>query len=204
MALTLLVNIPYFSYQQKDEIGSEKAPIMTRTLRDDLMDCLAEELNSDETRKLIDKRIEDMSNDLSIRLEGAVKDDLAVNLAWWVAQMAGDTIKAILEGNEEEMRRCLSCDKRSEDGTYGVYTGRSDGSYWGRKKDDHEWHSVIHGKLFEHGAVALRKKIVDAHRDMLASERIFDLEDQVKSLVAQVNKVTAEKEAMWERVRASA
>lgn len=71
----------------------------------------------------------------------------------------------------------------------------------GLRREDDEWHSVIHGQLFEQGAVRLRKEIVDAHRDLLVNERILDLEDQVRSLVVQVNKANAEKDAMWERVR---
>lgn len=50
----------------------------------------------------------------------------------------------------------------------------------------------------------LRKQIVDAHRDLLVNERILDLEDQVKSLVEQVNKAKAEKEEMWQRYRSVA
>ena len=57
-------------------------------LRDDLLNCLASELNSDDTRKLINKRVDDICSDVSSRLECAVKDDLAVNLAWWVHEMA--------------------------------------------------------------------------------------------------------------------
>jgi hypothetical protein len=57
------------------------------------------------------------------------------------------------------------------------------------------------GALHDHGCIDLRKRIVDAHRELIANERILDLEDQVKSLVAQVNKANAEREAMWERVR---
>lgn len=174
---------------------------MMSMLRDDLMQCLANELNSEETRKLIDKSIDEAAMTLSDRLEWAIKDDMAVNLAWWVQDMATRAVKSILQGNEDELRRYLSCEKRGEDGSYSCFTGRSDGTYWGRQKPDHEWHRVIHGELFESGAVALRKAIVDAHRDLLVNERILDLEDQVKSLVAQVNKANAEKEAMWERVR---
>jgi hypothetical protein len=170
-------------------------------LREELMNCLASELSSDDTRKLIDKRVDDVCADLSSRLECAIKDDMAVHLAWWVDEMAKRAVEAILTGNEEELRRYLSCEKRAEDGSYKCWTGRSDGTYWGRKQEAYEWHPVIHGNLFEQGAVALRKKIVDAHRDLLASERIIDLEDQVKSLVAQVNKANAEKEALYERLR---
>jgi len=39
---------------------------------------------------------------------------------------------------------------------------------------------------------------------LMRDERIRDLEDQVMSLVAQVNKAIAEKEAMWERLRNAA
>jgi len=60
---------------------------------------------------------------------------------------------------------------------------------------------VIRGKLFETGAIELRKQIVDAHAELLKAERILDLEDQLKSLVGQLKKMEAEKNAMWERVR---
>ena len=49
--------------------------------------------------------------------------------------------------------------------------------------------------------IALRAQIVEAHRDLIANERILDLEDQVKCLVLQVNKANQEKEKMWERLR---
>jgi len=88
------------------------------------------------------------------------------------------------------MIRWLSCDKRG-------YTGRSDG--YNTRRSIEEQHPVIHGKLFEQGCVRLRKGIVEAHRDLIASERILDLEDQVRSLVAQNNKLTREKEEMWQR-----
>jgi hypothetical protein len=109
--------------------------------------------------------------------------------------MAQRTVEEMLAGNEEQMRRYLKCES-------GRWNGRSDGDQgWGRQREAHEWHSVIHGRLFEQGAVALRKQIVDAHRDLLVNERILDLEDQVRSLVAQVNKANAATEAMWARVR---
>jgi hypothetical protein len=62
-------------------------------------------------------------------------------------------------------------------------------------------HPIIHGKISENSCVELRRMIVDAHRDLITAERIKDLEDINKSLVAQVNKAEAEKNAMWERVR---
>lgn len=133
------------------------------------------------------KAIKKASDDIIYRIEDDImwrlKDELAPQLTAFVVEMCQKTITALLEGNESEMQRYIQCDKR-------YWTGRGD-----------NFHSVIHGTLFEQGSIALRRKIVDAHRDTLVTERILDLEDQVKSLVAQVNKANREKDAMWERLR---
>jgi hypothetical protein len=170
----------------------------------EMRNALAKSLNegiTDETFKHVHKKLISAAEELESTLLYQIKDDLAPNLAAYAADMAQHAVEMMLAGNEDQMRRYLSCEKRGKDGKYIGWTGRSDVDTSGRKREDHEWHSVIHGELFEQGAVALRKQIVDAHRDLLVNERILDLEDQVKSLVAQVNKANAEKEAMWERVR---
>jgi hypothetical protein len=41
--------------------------------------------------------------------------------------------------------------------------------------------------------------IVEAHRDLITSQRILDLEDQVRSLVAQNNKLERERDDWRER-----
>lgn len=143
-------------------------------------------------KKATDSILYDIESDLMYRL----KDELAPNLVAWVSDMAQRSVEQLLEGNEDQMRRYLSCEKR------GYWNGRSDGDHTGaRQRSVHEWHPVIHGSLFEQGCVALRKKIVDAHRDLLVNERILDLEDQVRALVAQVNKEKVEKERLGERLR---
>ena len=124
--------------------------------------------------------------------------DLADYLVGYVEDMAKRTVESILQGNEQQMRRYLSCDVHG-------YTGRSDwsGAKWFAARKIDEAHPVIHGRLHEHSQLALRRDLVNAHRDLIASERIKDLEDQVKSLVAQVNKANEEKDAMWLRVQAA-
>lgn len=161
------------------------------------------------TKGLTEKAIEGLQKDLRKVADSFeddfmwnLKDNLAHNLTSWVADMAERAVEQMLAGNDDQMRRYLSCDKRGEDGQYICYTGRSDGVCYGRKRNDHEQHPVIHGRLFEQGAVELRKKVAQANEALIRDERILDLEDQVKSLVAQVNKAIAEKEQMWERVRA--
>jgi hypothetical protein len=136
----------------------------------------------DEALAAAKKQITNLCCDLEMDLEYSIKSDLAYNLAGWVNRMAEDAVRAILNGDEELMRSNLSCCEYS-------YTGR-----------DRE-HPVIHGKLFETGAIELRKKIVDAYPELLKNERILDLEDQVKNLVSQVNKAEREKNSMWERLR---
>lgn len=149
---------------------------------------------SEEAMKGFTKKINDLSAEFEDSLLWSLKDNLAYNLAAWTADMAERAVEQMLAGNDDQMRRYLSCDKRGPDGQYIGWTGRSDG--YGNPS-----HSVIHGRLFEQGALELRKKVAQANEALIRDERILDLEDQVKSLVEQVNKANAEKEAMWERLR---
>lgn len=157
---------------------------ITKGLTEDAIERLQKDL-----RKVTDSFEDDFMWNL--------KDNLAHNLTAHVADMAARAVEQMLAGNDDQMRRYLSCDKRGEDGQYIGWTGRSDG--YGNPS-----HSVIHGKLFEQGALALRKQVAEANDALIRDERIRDLEDQVKSLVEQVNKANAEKEEMWQRLRNAA
>ena len=147
-------------------------------MKNELRTKLEETIDSALTEEVlasVSKKVRAAADELSVQLEYNLKSDLAYNLALWVEGMAREAIMAILEGNEDVLRQRLSCRE-------GYYTGRDTN------------HPVIHGKLFEIGALELRKKIVDAHPDLLKNERILDLEDQVKSLVEQVNKLNQAEE----------
>jgi len=54
------------------------------------------------------------------------------------------------------------------------------------------WAHLIHGRLFESGGMALRSKVVEAHRDLLVTERIKDLESQVEGLSLQVRQIESD------------
>lgn len=164
-------------------------------LRDALEQSIEEGL-SEQAMEGFKKKINNLSAEFEDSLLWSLKDNLAYNLASWVADMAERAIEQMLAGNDDQMRRYLSCDKRGEDGQYIGWTGRSDG--YGNPS-----HSVIHGRLFEQGAIELRKKVAQAHEALIRDERIRDLEDQIKSLVAQVNTANAEKERVLERLRAA-
>lgn len=138
----------------------------------DIRSALEDSLSAgfrDETMAKLKKQVKDMFADAESDLEYWIKADIASNLARFAESMAEDAIKAILNGDEDQMRRYLSCKE-------GMYTGR-----------DRE-HTVIHGKLFETGAIELRKQIVNAFPELLKNERILDLEDQLRSVASQLLK----------------
>ena len=137
------------------------------------------------------KKIRNLSVEFEESLMWSLKDNLAYNLAAWTVDMAERALEQMLLGNEDQMRRYLSCDKRAADGQYIGWTGRD--------RD----HPVIHGRLFEAGAMELRKSVAQANDKLLRDERILDLEDQVKSLVAQVNAKEREMENLRDRLRAA-
>jgi len=123
-------------------------------------------------------------------MEFRVIDSMSETVEGFVRGMAGRVVEEILEGREDQMRRYLGLDG---------YTGRAtDGP------NNRVAHPVIHGELFETGAIALRKKIAQAHADLIQNERIVDLEDQVESLVTQVRSKDAEIEALRDRLRQAA
>ena len=156
-------------------------------LKDAIEAALPEEQISD-----LKKKVRDLTDSITEVIEWSIKDDLASNLSYHVREMAGRAVEALLAGNESEMIRWLSCDTRG-------YTGRSDG--YGERSIERQ-HPVIHGKLFEPGCVLLRKQIAQAHRDLITSERIKDLEDQVASLVAQNNALEKDLESWRDRALA--
>ena len=132
------------------------------------------------TLKTVRKQLSDITCDMVAALEDSIKTDIAYNIAASAERMADDAIEAMLNGDEEKMRRALHC-------AHGYWTGRD--------KD----HPVIHGKLFETGCIETRKQIVDAYPELLKNERILDLEDQVRSLVAQMCKLEARNSELVDR-----
>lgn len=148
----------------------------------------------DQTVENAKKQIRDLADYLETDFQYSMVERLADYLSGYVEEMARKTVKALLDGNENEMRRYLSCEVHG-------FNGRSDwSSAYVRPTPIQDQHPVIHGRLHEHSQIATRRALVDAHRDLIASERILDLEDQVKSLVAQVNNKTAEIEKLRERL----
>jgi hypothetical protein len=137
-------------------------------LREAFYELLNGELPEQPLEK-IRKQVRDVVSEIDEWLTYSAQENLASNLSFFVQDMAEKSVEALLAGDDAQMRRHLTCRQ----------------GYWnGREKE----HSVIHGRLFEAHCFVLRKQIVDAHADMLKSERILDLESQVSSLVEQNNR----------------
>lgn len=161
--------------------------LVKRLCDDDIKSKLEAALENGISEERVTKAARTLRNALIEEIDAfeyEIKDNLAHNLVGFVAEMAKRTVEAILRGDDNEMRRYLGCER-------GAWTGRSDGSVWGHKRDIDSWHPVIHGTLFEQGSIALRRDIVAAHRDLISDERVKDLEDQVASLVEQNRKLKA-------------
>lgn len=155
-----------------------------KALNDYLMDLPEQKAFKKAKASLLDDLWQDMEYGVISRMSETIEG--------FVRDMAGKVVEEILEGRDDQMRRYLKLDG---------YTGRHEESpTYGRKKDVSEAHPVIHGKLFETGAIALRKKMAQAHADLIQNERITDLEDQVASLVSQVAKKDMEIEGLRNRV----
>lgn len=141
--------------------------------------------------KTVSKMLKDVAVEFEETLLWRLREDMPSHLASVAREAAEKALEAVLRGDEQELRRWLSCDS-------GAYTGRAGEGYYARSQADA--HPIIHGKLFEQGAVLLRKQIVDAHADLLKTERILDLEDQLRSVTLQYTKLYEERER--ERSRA--
>ncbi|MED5549035.1 MAG: hypothetical protein VX529_06705 [Pseudomonadota bacterium] len=115
----------------------------------------------------------------------SVIDRMPETLEMLVRDMADKAVEAMLKGQPEQVRRYLHLDG---------WTGR-----------DRE-HPVIHGKLSVANTMELRAQVAKANETLLRDEVIKDLEDQVASLVSQINAKNAAiaelREALWEHTNA--
>lgn len=137
---------------------------------------------SDDTMKHVKKKVEDICYSIEDDIMYRVKETLADNLSAYVVDMAEQAVKAMLAGDQGQLRRYLQCQQ---------------GGWNGRDRD----HAMIHGRMFENDAFAIRRKLVEAHRDLITNERIADLEDIQRSLTDQYNKVHRELEQMRDELR---
>ena len=96
----------------------------------------------------------------------------------YISDVAADRAERFLE-------RVLKGDEDAAMSLLGDKSGgmriRQDGSDEGTP-----WARLIHGRLFETNPIKLRRQIVEAHADLITSERIADLEATVIGLSQQI------------------
>ncbi|TGT76743.1 MULTISPECIES: hypothetical protein [unclassified Mesorhizobium] len=136
-----------------------------RDSRDDLRAALEVELAEADMKKL-EKQARQIADEISEVVFYDIKENMAQWLADHVSSTASACIEAILAGNESEARRKLALKPEA------YYDGR----------DFQPWFNHS-SRLHESGPVELRRKIVEAHRDIITDARIADLEAQLELLV---------------------
>ena len=141
-----------------------------RVFVDRLSEIILAGLAEKELAKL-KKDFDDAATEALDRFEWYIKDDMAANLADYVQQMADRAIEALLAGNDDLMRRYLSCEK----------TGYNPRDYPDLVRST--------GELFEYGGLDLRRKIVEAHAELLKDERVLDLEAQLNAAQQVIGKL---------------
>lgn len=157
-----------------------------RDRRDEIREAL-DTIISDADMKKLEKQTRDIADEIASTVEYDIKENLAGWLADHVSAAASAIIEAILAGNEHEARRRLSL--------------KPDAYYDGR--DFKPWFNTS-SRLHESGPVELRRKIVEAHRDLITDARIADLEAQLKGLVEKYYKMEhAEMPRLREELRAA-
>lgn len=135
----------------------------------------ATEFLTEERRKAMKRAVEEMVDDEFQRLEDYANDYIT-DVA---ARRAHDFLEAVLRGDENAATRLIG-------GTY------ADRYRKGGCDDGKPWASMIHGNLFTTQAVEIRRKIVEAHADLLRNARIADLEAVVDGLQQQIANQDAE------------
>lgn len=144
-----------------------------------LANAIEEASNDAKIKKSIEGLVAEIGDEIEYRVVG----QMAESIQDFVGRMVERTIEAMLKGQEAEVRRYLNLDG---------WTGRDYVMKAG---------SVIHGQLHEPHTLTLRRRLCEAHPELLRTERIADLEAQITGLLAEVNKKNAELERLRNRLQ---
>ena len=128
-------------------------------------------------REQIKKELEQLVDDEFEQLQKYANEYIS-NLA---ADRAETFLERVLKGDDDAAKSLLLGDQ------CGSSRYRTGGCEEGKP-----WASLINGRLFESGGIELRRKIVEAHADLLKAERIADLESVVDGLSQQIRKLEAQ------------
>ena len=136
-------------------------------------------------KKQIKSVIEELVDDEFDRLEMYANE--------FISQTAADRAERFLE-------KVLKGDEDAAMALLGDKSGSSRYRTLGATLGGKPWADLIHGRLFETGAITLRRELVEAHADLIRNERIADLESVVDGLTQQVKSLTHELEETRRRL----
>ena len=139
---------------------------------DETTEALAKECITEARRKAIKEAVEAIIDDEYDRLDDYAEEHLR-NVA---ASRAEHFLERVLEGDEDAVRQLLGDNHSDRYRTSGYDSGKP-------------WAELIHGRVFETGGIRLRRKIVEAHPELLRNERIADLESIIDGLTQQIGKL---------------
>lgn len=138
---------------------------------------VVDEWLSKNRRDQVKKVVEEIVDDQFTRLEEYANE----HISQVAARRAEKFLELVLSGDKDAAMALLGDDIGGS--RYRDMTGDP-------------WAKLIHGRLFESSGVALRRKIVEAHSDLLCHERIKDLESIVEGLTLQVKTLTADNDRL--------
>lgn len=140
-----------------------------KSKRQELLEGLSVEIR-DVGFKKFEKQCQSLAEEISEYALDNVKENLATWITDHVRQQATAVVEALLAGDMRTVRYYLKIEDEC---------GRED--YGRREWMDRPWFKYS-SSLHEFGGVELRHKIVDEHKDLIANERIKDLELQLAGL----------------------
>lgn len=105
-------------------------------------------------------------SDLWDEIEYGIVDRMSEQMRWLVDNSVDRAVEAIIEGDPDGLRQALALNGRGGEPSSEMMAGKLREDYWSAK----------------------RRRIVEAHTDLLISARVRDLEQQVNVLIRALNR----------------
>lgn len=148
---------------------------MHTEMTDEQYDTLDEDVSkllSDETVRDLKKALSDAVAPVWDDVVFHLKEDTQSNYRDVATAMAQNLIDDVLAGKEGAAEKIFGLT---------AYDGR-------------EYHSIIHGNIHEPSSILLRRRLVEAHADLLRDARVKDLEALVEKMRSDMAQLRAENE----------
>ena len=140
----------------------------------ELLDTKLEEFAKGK-RDAFKSRLDNWFSDVFDTHYNALEDNLPIVISAVATARAKEFFKRILAGNTDAGEALFDSGEQSRKHCCGL-------------NPDDPWSRIIRGDMHETEAIKLRKRMVEAHADLLRTEAIKDLESQVEAVTKQLSK----------------